>query len=89
MANHNQRAGKSPDPFFQYLNPPLTVIRQRIKEFTLLAASQLEHIITCKTPMKINERFNGGVLIERLSCASANNQQATTNNQPQKQEDLQ
>ena len=76
-------------PFFQYLNPPLTVIRQRIKEFTLLAASQLEHIITCKTPMKINERFNGGVLIERLSCASANNQQATTNNQPQKQEDLQ
>ena len=60
-------------PFFQYLNPPLTIIHQRIKEFTILAARQLEHIIVNKTPMEITERFNGGILIERTSCAIANN----------------
>ena len=60
--------GFTDQPYLTYMNPPMTVFSQRIQEFTLLAARQLESLIRNGVPMEIEERFSGGMLIDRASC---------------------
>ena len=60
--------GFTDQPYLAYMNPPMTVFTQRIQEFTLLAARQLENLILHQVPLETGERFSGGMLIDRASC---------------------
>ncbi len=54
------------------LNPPLTVFRQRITEFTTVAACQLERMIRRQPPAPVDPELQEPVLLKRKSCCKIN-----------------
>lgn len=60
--------GMHDEKYWTSLDPPLTVYGQKLRETTIAASTQLEHIIEHGKTMKITEHYDSGTLIERGSC---------------------
>lgn len=59
--------GMHDENYWCFLEPPLTVYSQKLRETTIAASTQLAHIIEHGKPMKIDEYYDDATLIERGS----------------------